>query len=552
MNLRQFSILRASDIMARKVVTAPPGDTVREAVRKMSAANVGSVVVVDDKKNVLGIFTERDIMKRVVGEGKDPGVTVIKDVMTTDPETLVSSTSVSEIFRVINTRGFRHVIIKDGGVLSGMVSARDLSRLFLELIKEMLFDGQEEKKAPHEKTPSILFIDDEIEILNGLSELFEKTDYKIYTALTGGEGLDIYWRDAPDIVFTDIMMPGVSGLRVLEEIKKAPTNTEVCIITGHGTLESAIQSMEAGAFDYLIKPVDFSRINMVVKRALEKQKLKRELAKHIEKIEGMNLELKTQQLQIIQAAKLTAIGELGAGVAHEMNQPLMAISTNMESLLMNDTVNSDEKLKTKLAKLKDQFVRLSKIVRRMHEYSGQRMGGVAPEDISRPVKDAVYLFGQQFKDHNIALTMDCSEDPPKVEIDRYQIQDVVVNLLVNARDAVDERFKQYEGGAVDVFTKKHSGGLGVIVAVIDNGIPVKEGTETDIFNMFFTTKPVGKGTGIGLSVCHNIIKRHSGIIGFQLLAGGRKMFYFMIPFDKKSVLVRSPEIEAGIVKEFTE
>ena len=117
----------------------------------------------------------------------------------------------------------------------------------------------------------------------------------------------------------------------------------------------------------MTKPIEFDELTLNLKRALEKQKLRLDLAQYTKDLEEAHQKLKTQQVQLLQAAKLTAVGELGAGVAHEMNQPLMAMSTHMESLLMNDVVLEHQPLKEKLTKIKDQFVRLGTIVKRMHD-----------------------------------------------------------------------------------------------------------------------------------------------------------------------------------------
>jgi len=235
---------------------------------------------------------------------------------------------------------------------------------------------------------------------------------------------------------------------------------------------------------------------------------------------------------LLQAAKLTAVGELGAGVAHEMNQPLMAIASHLEILLMNPIIASDQKINDKILKVKDQFARLGTIVKRMHEYSSGRTGTYMNESVNRPVQDAIYLFTQQLKDHNIEISYNLMEDLPKLYIDRYQIQDVIINFLINARDAIDDAFAQKEGGNIHIFSKLLVEHQCAVVGLIDNGIPIKEGTETELLNPFFTTKPVGKGTGLGLSVCYNIVKNHNGLLSFTKITRGRKIFYFVLPVNK--------------------
>ena len=339
----------------------------------------------------------------------------------------------------------------------------------------------------------ILVIDDEEILRDRLKRLLELDDYEVITAENGLKGLEVFVSFKPDIVLLDIKMPGIDGIEVLERIKKIPNTAEVFIMTGHGGLETAIQAMRNGAFDYMTKPIDYDELEINLKRALEKKVLRQQLDTYVHDIEDANRKLKTQGAQLLQAAKLTAVGELGAGVAHEMNQPLMAIASHLEILLMNPTIASDQKINEKILKVKDQFARLGTIVKRMHEYSSGRTGTYLSETVNRPVQDAIYLFAQQLKDHNIEISSNLPEDLPKLYIDRYQIQDVIINFLINARDAINDKFSQKVGGTMHVFSTFLSEHQCVVAGLIDNGIPIKEGTETEILNPFFTmpVKSVG-------------------------------------------------------------
>ncbi|HBR14187.1 MAG TPA: hypothetical protein DD723_01400 [Candidatus Omnitrophica bacterium] len=382
----------------------------------------------------------------------------------------------------------------------------------------------------------ILVVDDEQIIRERMKSLLELDGYEVFIAESGQQGLAVFNEKKPEVIVTDIKMPGMDGIELLEKIKAVSAEAEIIMLTGHGGIETAISSLKKGAFDYMTKPVDFDELSLNIKRALENQKLRQQV--------------KTQQAQLLQAAKLTAVGELGAGVAHEMNQPLMAISTHMESLLMNKDIISHPALKEKIIKIKDQFVRLGTIVKRIHDYSGSRKEGFIEGDVNRPITDGVFLLGQQLKDHNIAVTMNLEKELPAIPIDRYQIQDVVINFLVNARDAVDEHFNQKEGGTIDIVSKKLKDGKGILTGIIDNGIVVKTGTEENIFDPFFTTKEPGKGTGLGLSVCYNIIKNHNGLIGFTPLNNARKIFYFVLPIGKDKILSTDGELAESLKGEW--
>ena len=364
----------------------------------------------------------------------------------------------------------------------------------------------------------ILVVDDEKIIRERMKSLLELEDYTVFIAANGLEALEIFMKEHPQIAIVDVKMPGMDGIEVLGRMKELDPDCEVFIVTGHGGVETAVQALHKGAFDYVTKPIEFDELALNIKRAFERQKMREQL--------------KSQQAQIVQAAKLTAVGQLGAGVAHEMNQPLMAISAYMESVLLHKAIAENGDLKEKLVKLKDQLVRLGTIVKRMHEYAGNRHAQMTMEDVNRPIQDGFYLFRQQLEDRNIRATVNLEENLPKVYMDRYQVQDVIINFIVNARDALEERFRQDGGSEMSLISRKLPGERGVLIGLIDNGIAVKPGTEQDLFNPFFTTKAPGKGTGLGLSVSYGIIKNHNGLISFAPLKNDRKMFYFTLPFDK--------------------
>lgn len=240
---------------------------------------------------------------------------------------------------------------------------------------------------------------------------------------------------------------------------------------------------------------------------------------------------KELQVQLRQVAKMAALGEFAAAVVHEMNQPLAAISNHIEILLMAQNITADLDLKNRIEKLKDQFIRLTVVVKRVSDYSKMRFEAMMKEDLNSSIKDSTYLFEQQLKDHNIELILDLDAAVPKIFIDRYQIQDVIINLLVNARDAIGDAYSQRTGGKIKILSRWLKAEAVVMVGVMDNGKPIAEGAQGKLFTSFFTTKDPSKGTGLGLAVCKDIIKKHKGLINFTVLKDGQKAFYFALPAE---------------------
>lgn len=306
---------------------------------------------------------------------------------------------------------------------------------------------------------------------------------------------------------------------------------------------------------------ELDRLNVILRKIQSLDKVER--TEYVGGTEMLELDKKKQPkqaqasqefpVQLKQVAKMAALGEFSAAVVHTLNQPLMAISAHIEGLLMTDTITFNRDLKNKIQKIKDQFTRLSLTVKSISDYSKKRFAVKTNEDINESIKDSLYLFEQQLKDHNVEFSLDLDEKIPKTYIDKYQIQDVIINLLVNARDAIDDVYHQEIGGEIRIVSRVLKDKEVVMAGVIDNGKPVTEGTEKKIFESFFTTKDASKGTGLGLAVCRDVLKEHNGLMSFAILADGKKVFYFVLPLDKdKNLNDSSDEIHKAILGVFND
>jgi C4-dicarboxylate-specific signal transduction histidine kinase len=365
-------------------------------------------------------------------------------------------------------------------------------------------------------------------------------EYDLVEADSGENALEIVAQELPDIILLDIMMPGMDGYEVCAKLKSDDRYKAIPIlfITAMETVEDKVKGFDVGAADYITKPIRPEEVKARVNAHLT-----------IKATEEARMET---EMQLLQASKMAAMGEMGAGVAHELNQPLMAITTHLETLSMNKTISSDEKLSLKIRKIQDQFVRLKSIVKRLSDFSKGRTEALTMGDIKVPINDSIFLFAQQFKDHNIELDLQLDADIPEVFFDRYQIQDIILNFLVNARDAIDDVFNQEVGGKIGVYSKLLKEEGVVTVAIKDNGKPIDPKTEEKLFDAFFTTKGPEKGTGLGLSVCRTIISNHKGLLSFIILSDGSKMFWVALPLAKEVELIDDETIKPRIEKRLKE
>ncbi|MCP4577009.1 MAG: hypothetical protein GY846_12075 [Deltaproteobacteria bacterium] len=227
-------------------------------------------------------------------------------------------------------------------------------------------------------------------------------------------------------------------------------------------------------------------------------------------------ELKETQAQLVQSAKLTSIGELASGVAHELNQPLMVVRANAQLLdrsLKKETSLSRHPFES-LALVQANTKRMMTIINHLRTFSREAKEAFTAVDVNKSIDACLLMVGEQLRLRNIDLQLDLQINLPDVEGNAIRLEQVFLNLLTNARDAIEDGEERPDPSRIvkvstAVFRKEREW---VEILVKDTGTGIS-GEKTDrIFEPFFTTKEVGKGTGLGLSICHGIIKEHQGEI----------------------------------------
>jgi len=240
--------------------------------------------------------------------------------------------------------------------------------------------------------------------------------------------------------------------------------------------------------------------------------------------------------QLAQTEKLSALGELIAGVAHELNNPLAAVIGYAQLLAQQDdpaNVFSD------VDAIKKNAVRCKAIVDNLLRFARQRQPERKPISLHEVLDDTVDLVQHQFRMANIEILREYSESSLVVEADANQLEQVFVNILTNARQAIGDAAK---GGRVAIRT---SGASGVVrVEFHDNGPGIEPDKLGSIFDPFFTTKPAGEGTGLGLSVCFGIVAAHGGQTWAESTVGEGTAFFIELPTGKGRPVSRKPAVTA--------
>lgn len=275
--------------------------------------------------------------------------------------------------------------------------------------------------------------------------------------------------------------------------------------------------------------------NSVLQEAIESAQEARKRAENASKAKSEALDdLKRTQAQLVQAGKLASIGELAAGVAHELNQPLMVIRGNVQ--IMNRSLPSGRMTREQIAdgfkNIEKNTSRMMNIIDHLRTFSRQSATPFAETDLNEAIRESFLMIGEQLRLRNIEVDMDLDETLPAIHGSGQQLEQVALNLITNARDAIFARAETesdptgYEG-RMAIRTAAVPGGVEMVFE--DNGRGIPDDAQQKIFDPFFTTKEVGRGTGLGLSISFGIIEAHKGRIGIARTSEAGTAFRIFLP-----------------------
>ena len=248
--------------------------------------------------------------------------------------------------------------------------------------------------------------------------------------------------------------------------------------------------------------------------------------------------LETEQ-QLIQASKMATLGEMATGVAHELNQPLAVIKTAsrffMKKIRRKEKIEDDIFL-TMSAEIDSYVDRATKIINHMREFGRKSDISLEKVKINEVLKKAFEILGQQLKVRGIEVVWDLESNLPAVMADPGRLEQVFINLLINARDAIDEKWQSqpHDKGEKKIMLKTGSDSREVFVEIRDTGMGIPDALLERIFEPFFTTKKVGQGTGLGLSISYGIVQECKGSIQAVSRKGEGSGFIIKFPIANES------------------
>ncbi|MGK5095329.1 response regulator [Deltaproteobacteria bacterium TL4] len=390
----------------------------------------------------------------------------------------------------------------------------------------------------------VLIADDSLTVRMELSELLSESGYKPIPVKDGQEALEAVNRHLPDLVILDVIMPKMDGIEVCKLIKKNPATQQipVIIITSKTQIDDKIRGLNAGADDYLFKPYNPKEFTAKVNAIFRMKKMQLEaerniLARSNLELQEVNKKLKNTQSQLVQNEKMVALGQLVAGIAHEINNPLSFVINNI--ILCQETMKDYEKIldgyheiKPHLEKkaregldrleqeleleylreqvpllykdVNDGLERIRKIVLDLRNFSRLDEAEQKQVNLIEGLESTLNLLYHHIK-NRIELVKEYGP-VPEITCFPSQLNQVFMNVIINAIQAIEEQGKLI----IRVFQEEKN----ICIQIIDNGTGMSQETLSHVFEPFYTTKEVGAGTGLGLSISYGIIEKHHGQITY--------------------------------------
>lgn len=421
----------------------------------------------------------------------------------------------------------------------------------------------------------VLAIDDSSTQLEFLAGELRRYGYFVMTAASGSEGLNRLAVEKVDCVLVDLSMPGMDGMevcRLINQTRRLQIDpVGIIMVTSHEGRDDMMRGIEAGADDFVGKSSDTSVLKARIQALLRRKFFEREHRRVLEELRDKELEailarteresaevrallageltivnqeleranrkLKTTQMHLVQSEKMASLGQLAAGIAHEINNPLafvlnhlFTIESALASAAAEVTANVSEaacrkfqKARTRLEEMREGLNRVKDLVSNLRTFSRLDEGEVKTIDLHESIDSVLRLLQYKLsgrikleKRYGVVPLFDCYAG---------QFNQVMMNLIANAVDAIEDK------GTITISTRAED--EQVVVSVRDTGSGIPEAIQNRIFDPFFTTKPVGSGTGLGLAISYQIVQAHGGMIEVRSKAGEGAEFTVCIPLKLK-------------------
>jgi signal transduction histidine kinase len=370
----------------------------------------------------------------------------------------------------------------------------------------------------------ILLVDDEPGIRTVLGISLSDLGYTVHTAENGKEALEIIDNRHPSIVLTDIKMPTLDGIELLKTVKARDPETEVIMLTGHGDMDLAIESLKFQATDFITKPISDVALTVALNRAEERIEMRQQLKAYTENLEHL-VEEKSRKL--IEVERLAAVGETVAGLSHTIKNIAGGLEGGIFVLGKGIETEAAEFLKQGWELVRDNVDRIKTLSLDLLNFAKTDRLEYRLIDPGQPAREVFNLMKSKAVDRGIDLSLDVEDNLERVTMDSDGIHQCLLNLVTNAVDACLESDPAVSEQKIEMLVAS-SGTESILYRVSDTCGGIDISTQERLFQRFFTTKGE-KGTGIGLMLTRAIVDRHNGSIHLDSQPGKGACFTIELP-----------------------
>ena len=374
----------------------------------------------------------------------------------------------------------------------------------------------------NQSRPLVLVVDDEQDMRHYIVSTLQD-EYRVLQAKDGAEGLKLAQQYKPDLMVLDYMLPEMDGLQVCHLLKQdtATRQIKIILLTARVDEQTKLTALEQGADDFLTKPFSSIEVQTRLRNLMTTAALEQALGERNQELSTTLTDLKQAQSQLVQSEKLNALGNLSAGLLHEVNNPLNYTLTAVQITANAPEIRNNPDLNEMLEDMKEGLGRIKTIVTDLRAFAyPEEAAKQKPFELSHAIEVAQRFTAREL--NQSVIDIDLAPDT-RVKGSESHIVQIFVNLFTNASKAIAQ-VEPPRQGLIRVSSEPVGNRLKITVS--DNGCGMTQEVLDNIFDPFFTTRDVGEGMGMGLSVCHTIMHNHGGQLSASSTPGEGSVFEF--------------------------
>ena len=509
----------------------------------ISISDTGIGIDRDDIDRIFQRFGQVDDSVTRQHQGLGIGLALAKDLVVEHNGTLEvhSEPSKGSVFEVTLPLSTASEVVADAATTDPLVAMyQQASHSVLTSLDGLATNGASEKRlqgsgqqatgTPQttvalQRQTDVLVVDDEDDMRAWLIHIFQK-NFSVHGTSNGIDGLKYAQSHPPKVIVLDEMMPEMSGLEVARQLRAddAPAKpSKILMLTAKPDEKSKIDALRAGVDDYMNKPFLAEEVLSRIDNLIRTYDLEASLRNANLELSETLAQLQATEAQLVQSEKINAIGSLAAGLLHEINNPLTFTLMAIENLTSTSDRN-DANLQDTLQDISSGMKRISTIVSDLRSFAYPEQTDLTTEFLVSDVVEAAVRFTSH-ETQDCKIEVHC-EDAIRAVASHTHVSHVLINLILNAKNAI-ECSTSVADPTITITTFQRNGR--VFFKVDDNGCGIPEEISNRIFEPFFTTGDIGKGMGLGLSICHTIVKNHGGKFSVESEVEKGSIFQFDIP-----------------------